>query len=70
MYAIRSYYAARTTGTSRRPGAPANATSPLPLSPSSVTDAWCGDLGARLHSVDADNCRKQSFVTGNERTAA
>ncbi|HOI51937.1 MAG TPA: hypothetical protein PLN02_06130, partial [Azonexus sp.] len=48
--------------------ASANPAPPAPTT-ASVTDAWCDDLGARLHSVDADHCRKQSFVTGSERTA-
>lgn len=34
-----------------------------------LTDAWCDDLGQRLRSVDAEQCRKQPFVTGSERTA-
>jgi len=44
-------------------------TLPAVASERALTDAWCDDLGRRLHSVDAEQCRKQPFVTGSERTA-
>lgn len=35
----------------------------------SVTNAWCDDLGRRLRSVSAENCRSQDFVAVSERTS-
>lgn len=47
----------------------------LPAPPATADDAtaaiarWCDDLGARLRSVNASECRKQPFVAAEESTA-
>lgn len=48
---------------------------PAQASPTSKTertliDAWCADLGRRLHSVSAQHCRSQNFVAAEEKSSA
>jgi murein peptide amidase A len=38
-------------------------------SSSAITDAWCNDLGRRLHSVSVESCRAQHFLATDERTS-
>lgn len=35
-----------------------------------LIDAWCADLGRRLHSVSAQHCRNQNFVAAEEKSSA
>ena len=51
---------------------PAEATTktpdPKPASEAHVIDSWCADLGGRLRSVDANHCKRQTFVADTQRT--
>ncbi len=40
-----------------------------PSTAADTLDTWCNDLGKRLRSVNASDCRKRNFQIAPERTS-